>query len=130
MTCFWNGLISGINKYHNKIKINNNPIEFVKFLKNNNKKTKSVIWNNKMLTSKQLIENYDSIIEYDISCINQGYLCSSFDPFIFLVAELFKININHNIMNKTSEQAIIKYTYKNAKNIIFVRSNTEHFSIK
>ena len=108
MTCFWDGLTQSLLR--NKIIPNTsdirNPRKFVNYLKKHNTKTINVKWNNEILTTKQLQENYDHINELDSNRIGQGYLCSTCDPFLFLVSELFQVDIDHNYCSH-----IMKYTY-------------------
>lgn len=112
MTCFWDGIIQSLLK--NKIIPNNSskkPIDFVKYLKEHNKKTINVTCNNEKLTDKQLQENYEHINQLKIENINQGYDCSTFDPFLFLVSQHFQVDIIHRYCNIP-----IKYTYTLPKN--------------
>ncbi len=128
MACFWKGLLTGLP--HNKIKdifnVNQKPrpIEFVKLLKNNAIKTENVLWNGQKLTLQELDENLVAIQELDESSIHRGYYCSCCDPFLLLVCQLFKININHNY-NKT----LIKYTYDTNENIPTLKFSSDrgHF---
>lgn len=127
MTCFWDGIISSldINDYK-KIGIDKKPSprDFVINLKKHNIKTSNVLWCNNKITDKQLGENYEAINNYDIKTINKGYFCSTFDPFLFLISEIFKLNIQHCYLKNT-------INYKNINNIknIKYKSNKNHFSV-
>ena len=113
MTCFWDGLTQSLLR--NQIIPNTSDIrnsrKFVNYLKEHNTKTINVKWNNEILTTKQLQENYDHIDELDSNKIGQGYLCSTCDPFLFLVSELFQVDIDHNYCGH-----IMKYTYTPPEN--------------
>ena len=97
MACFWNSILNRLQEDKLFNDINNNiritPLLFTRSLKRNNKKTNNVIWQGKELTEKQKEENLEHIKSYDEKEINNGYLCSSFDPFLFLICELFDISI-------------------------------------
>lgn len=124
MACFWNGFIKGLStKKLEEKKINKKPIDFIKYLKENNKKTTSMNWCDSELTEKQLDENFNAIKEYEPKNFNNGYLCSTFDPFIFLIGELFDVSIEHKYLNNT-----IKYkNKKNPNKILLFGSNKGHF---
>jgi hypothetical protein len=127
MTCFWDGLIKAIdNKAFQVIGYRRKPSpkQFVSLLKNHNRKTRSVICNGEYLTNKQLNENYQAIKELDINRIHNGYYCSTFDPFLFLVSELFLLDIYH----KYNRTCIIYQNIRNRhNNKIKVFSNRSHF---
>jgi len=113
MSCFWDSLIKSItqddlNTYfdHNNTKIN--PHNLVTILKNVNKKTPNILWNNTILTEKMLEENVEAIYCYDINQVQNGYYCSTCDPFLFLLADYLEITIIHNYNNH-----IMTYSHKN-----------------
>jgi hypothetical protein len=127
MTCFWNGILESLYindiemiKFYNKPNIK----ELINYLKNNNKLVLNVVWNNFILSNKELYENKISIDNYDINTRNNGYLCSTCDPFLLLVSELFQVDIIHKYNG-------IEIIYKNIKNLnkkIFnFESNINHF---
>jgi hypothetical protein len=131
MTCFWDGLISALGDkqiseiLNVKIKKKSiKPIKFVEKLKENNKMTENVTWNEQKLTEQEMKENYERVKELDTDIINKGYLCAASDPFLFLVCELFEINIIFN-MNGT----VFKYINKKVNNpdyAIKLESNKRH----
>ena len=125
MSCFWDTLIKNINKndIRDVLQIENtNPKTFSNALKNENIKTKNVLWNNEKLSEKQKQENFDHIKEYNINNVNNGYLCSCCDPFLLLITELFKIEIIHDY-NKNN--LIYKNTLE-CKYTININSNSGH----
>ena len=69
MSCFWDSLIKSIsdddkNQYFNTVvDASLNPHNFVVILKEINKLTNNVIWNNQELTEQQLNENKDAVNE-------------------------------------------------------------------
>jgi hypothetical protein len=127
MTCFWDGILRNINQEDfNLLNINknNNNKEFIILLKKNNKLCKNVQWQSENINEQLLKENYEMIKNFNENNINQGYDCSSCDPFIILLSELFKINIHHNFNG-----VLIKYTYtyNNPRKTINFKSNKSHF---
>jgi len=124
MTCFWDGILKKLNNEDFKLlEYNNtNNINFIQFLKKNNKKCTNVIWQNEKLSEKLLDENYKMVSEFNENNINSGYDCSSCDPFIILICELFKLDINHNYNNTK-----IEYKINNARRLIEYKSNQSHF---
>lgn len=128
MSCFWDSLIKSIsdddkNQYFNTVvDASLNPHNFVVILKEINKLTNNVIWNNQELTELQLNENKKAVNEYDKNMTSAGYYCSTFDPFLFLLVEYLEIEINHNY-NGTM------INYKNKKNnryVINISSDSGH----
>ena len=103
MACFWNSIINRLNKDEYFKKINNNikliPEHLILSLKENNRKTNNVIWQNNELTKKQKEENFEHIKSYNLKDIYNGYYCSTFDPFLFLICDLFEISITNYYNN-------------------------------
>jgi hypothetical protein len=125
MTCFWDGILRNINQDDfNLLNINknNNNKDFILLLKKNNKLCKNVQWQSENINEQLLKENYEMIKNFNDNNINQGYDCSSCDPFIILLSELFKINIHHNFNG-----VLIKYTHNNPRKTIYFKSNKSHF---
>jgi hypothetical protein len=130
MTCFWNGILSILPLGHiNKtLKINldikPSPNDFVILLKNNAIMSVDVKWNNEPLTQKLMEENLEWVSNYKVECIYQGHDCSTCDPFLLLISQLFCVDIQHNYNGKY-------ITYTNSKNlnglILNFMSNTGHF---
>ena len=111
MSCFWDAILNKI-KTQDFQKIFNhsgkpNPETFAKMLIKENVKTENVLWNSQIMKEKQLQENYEHIQEFNVSNVNQGYDCSTCDPFLLIICELFKISIQHVYLGKT-----IEYTHK------------------
>lgn len=122
MTCFWKGTMDGLCKKQVTIVT---PEKFITFLKEYNVKTYDVLWNDQKLSEKELIENQLRVKELDIKSIWNGYDCSSCDPFLLLISQVFKVHINHDF-NGTK----IKYTNitipKDSQPLNF-KSNRGHF---
>ena len=128
MSCFWDSLLKTISsddkdKYFNTI-INTplNPHNLVVILKECNKITDNVLWNNEELTEQQKKENKDAIYEYNKDMVSAGYNCSTFDPFLFLLVEYLEIEIHHNY-NGT---IIIYKNKRKNRYIVKIYSDTGH----
>jgi len=123
MSCFWDGIGNFITRKEFKkrgLKKNPTPDRLIQFFKNNNMVVTKVKWNDTYLTELQQKENYDHVR----TCKKQdGYLCSSCDPFLFLICELFEISIVHKYNSN-----LITYTFDGkSKKTIHVQSNSTHF---
>lgn len=125
MSCVWDSITTGlklIRSDHISIQ------ELHKFIKDNNKKTPNVKINGFILTEKEMAENMEHI--KSINDIHNGYWCSTSDPLLCLVAELYNINIVHmygsTILNKFNK---VNITYSMDSNItLHFESNNSHFS--
>ena len=121
MSCFWDAILNRIQeedkkKYFNIFNMSLTPHNFVVILKEINKKTNNVLWNNEELTEKQLNENKECIDNYDKNSINNGYDCSTFEPILFLLVEYLNITIHHEY-NKN----VIIYSHKTTNRYTIIR---------
>ena len=127
MTCFWEGLFKSLKQedfdLFNIQKKDLNLKSFILFLKQKNIKTNNVLWNQKPLKKKELQENYQAVKDLDEKKINHGYLCSSCDPFLLLISELFMINIVYNFNGTPFEYRNLKKCRKK----INYKSSKTHF---
>ena len=124
MTCFWDSILKSLSDEDlNILNSKRNNISLIESLKNKNVLCENVLWQDENLHKQLLKENYDAIKEYNINNIGSGHLCSTCDPFLCLICEVLKININHNYCNH-----MIKYSIKDNKKILNFNSNTGHFS--
>ena len=73
MSCFWDTLINKIKDEDLKGILNHsnpNPSKFAELLKEKNKETENILWNNNELTDEQCNENFTHVKDYNISvCI-------------------------------------------------------------
>lgn len=127
MTCFWKGILHSLSTTDYQLLKSeyisiNNPEKLIQLLKTHNQKTTSIKVNGCSLTNKELYENYKAINEYDLLIIHNGYWCSTSDPFLCLISQLFAVNIIH----KYNKYDII-YTCENSKKNIYYQSNSDHF---
>ena len=125
MSCFWDTLLSRIKKddIQTILSLHNpTPKDFANTLKNKNIPTDNVLWMGEEITQQMKEENIEHIEGYDSSTIPNGYLCSTCDPFLLLITELFQLAIIHHY-NKT----IINYQHKtNIKYTITIHNNKGH----
>ena len=113
MSCYWNTLIKNIkhNDIKNILNIKNiNPFRFAKELKNKNKLINTILVNNNKIKEQQQKENFDHIKEYNPKTVNNGYLCSTCDPFLILIANLFSITIINNYIGNIITYKPISYS--------------------
>lgn len=133
MTCFWNGIISRLNKNDydilgiQPIKKRNiqdikNFIQRLKILSETNQY--NIKWQNQQLTKSEIIDIKTFIKEYDINQIQRGHWTSSCDPFLCLITDLLKCKI---IFNYCNNQIIFEYMNNPSKEIKFTGSRS-HFS--
>ena len=59
------------------------------FQKENAIITSDVLWNGQSLRQQEMEENLKHIKEYNIQTICRGYLCSSCDPFLLLICQIY-----------------------------------------
>ena len=128
MSCFWDSLLKSISEDDKNKSFNTilnaplNPHNLVVILKEVNKMTENVLWNNEELTEQQMKENKTAVDEYNKDMTTAGYYCSTFDPFLFLLVEYLEIEINHNY----NGNMIIYKHKKNNRYIIKINSDSGH----
>jgi hypothetical protein len=126
MTCVWNALLLGIPKDLYGGENITQPIELVEYLKKHNCQTIHVKINGSLLSDKRMTENFEAISSFNSSSIYKGYLCAFEDPFLFLVCQIFKLNIRHIINGYVSE-----YIYNDgiqSKKWIHLSSSSGHMN--
>lgn len=135
MTCFWKGIIDGL--YHtnnitsNILTTRPTPNNFVSFLKDKNKLENNVLVQDIKLTRKELEENFTHIKDFNNESINHGYDCSTSDPFLILICDLFSINILHDycgykILYKNNDSKYTIHLSSNRGHLHFVRLVENH----
>ena len=125
MTCFWDGLLRNLNQEDLSLLNSNKNIkikDFILLLKKYNKICENVKWQEENLDEQLLKENHEMVKNFNENNINQGYDCSSCDPIMILLSELFNITIHHNFNGNN-----IKYTHMESRKIINYKSNRSHF---
>jgi len=90
MTCFWDGIINSLdNDDINLLNLKEkNIINLINILKIRNCPTYNIKCQNQILTDNQIKENMNHITDYNINDASKGYLCSTFDPFLFLLSHI------------------------------------------
>jgi hypothetical protein len=102
MSCFWQAIAAALTTSELQIIKCRDKRDLKKIicsLKKNNKPTPNVLWQNHKLSEKNMKENMMHIKNYDPSQISMGYLTSSADPFLILLAEIFHWKIQFNYCN-------------------------------
>lgn len=135
MTCFWDGIIQALKK--NKLmsheilentafKKSSNARTLVELVKEKNRTCESVNWNNEKLSGKQMEENIEHIKNIDVGTIGQGYLCSSCEPVLVLICELFQVDIEHRyVRSPVSYRCDIG---QGPKKLLRFNSSNSHFT--
>lgn len=109
MSCVWDSLIGALGR-HQLIRPGVRPRELIQWLKANNSLTSTVRWQDEPepLSEQLQRENYERIRLHDLNDTD-GYLTGSADPFLFLVAELFHVDIEHRMMGYDGRYTTIWY---------------------
>ena len=125
MTCVWKGLLNCLDESDfAKFGMNKKPkeLEFVRFLKSKNRLCHNVTWQHENLSNQFLDECFKAVKVFDEHSIRRGYFCSTCDPFIILVCELFKVDVVHLYCGFN-----ILYKNRGSTRTFKVRSNKGHF---
>ena len=125
MTCVWKGLLNCLNNSDFKqFDLSKKPreMEFVKLLKSKNCLCRSVTWQGKSMRKQFLDECFEAVKCFNERSINSGYLCSTCDPFLILVCEIFRVNISHRYCGH-----MVQYKVPGAIKTLKVTSNKGHF---
>jgi hypothetical protein len=127
MTCVWNSLIHGLEDHLSEISLpyKVKPYDFVKKIKSLNTLIATIIVDDEELTKKQIQENFDAIKEFKVEHINEGYYCSTCDPYLILICHVFSCSIHHNYNGH-----IIKYEHVKPRFILHLQSNRSHMTFR
>jgi len=98
MSCFWDELVQRLKEIH-AISPGTDSHGLSILLKEKNVKTVGVKWQGYHISEQQMIENFNHVRNYDVNTIGNGYDCSTCDPFLLLVSEVFRVNIHHMYLN-------------------------------
>ena len=126
MTCFWDAIISSLNKEDFTILGQSNKPsikDFIKLLLLKNVKVDNVKWNDKILTQKEIEEHFEAIKSYTIDNITSGHLTSICDSFLLLICQLLRLNIVHYFLK---HKILYSNIQKTRKTLVF-GSNKSHF---
>ena len=127
MTCFWDHILKSLNKEDLQMIGLNYPTtntSFIDSLQKNNKLCENVVWQNKSFKKQLLEENLIMIKGFNSQKINKGYDCSTCDPFLILLSELLKVDIDHLYQDN-----LIQYRVKDSRKLLNFKSTSSHFYI-
>jgi hypothetical protein len=111
---------------HKLIRANAPPSELLKFLQNNNVPTTTVTWQAVALAPSLLKQNQERVA----TCteMGAGYNWSCCDPFLLLVCELWKINIDVELTGAYAWcRAYEEYRHPDASIGVRFRASMGHF---
>ena len=124
MTCFWDSILSALTEDERQQSGARCPTTLAQYLQGANTRTPEVTWNGESLTAQQMGENMERVRCLEVSQIGGGYDCSTFDPFLFLVAYVFNVHVDHNYNGHP-----IQYrNTRSASRTLCFRSDTGHFT--
>lgn len=116
MSCVWKGLMDALKV------TDMSPRSFCEYIQSKNQDTPDMTWMGETLSPQLQQENKLHIDALDPYKVKDGYLCSTCDPLLLLVGQLYGVSIDHLYAGST-----IRYKNKNAKTKIYVMSNQGHF---
>ncbi len=124
MTCFWDGILSRLTAEERSFGGLTCATTLVAYLKSVNTRTPEITWNGETLTPQQMGENMERVSTLDAGSIGNGYDCSTFEPFLFLVSYIFNLDIDHDYNGH-----VMRYRdSRGSKRLVRFQSNTGHFS--
>lgn len=127
MTCFWDHILKSLNQEDLQMIGLNYPTTntlFIDSLQKNNKLCENVIWQNNSFKKRLLEENLLMVKEFNSQNINKGYDCSTCDPFLILLSELLRVDIDHLYQDN-----LIQYRVKDSRKLLKFKSTSSHFYI-
>jgi hypothetical protein len=128
MSCFWTGLcgkIPGLQGHR--------PDTLIAALQSVNCYTRDVFWSSGeaapvLLTVKAMQENMEWVKGYDKNAYNNGHDTSICDPFLALVAQVFRLTIHHKYTGYQNAVHSVTYKHKDAVHTVNFHSSTSHFT--
>lgn len=118
MSCVWIALIKAL-PLRNRRRVT--PSILFQYIKLHNVETPDITRNGIKLSKQEQAENFKAIENLDANCLEKGYDCSTADPLLFLVAQLYGVSIEHRFLKAT-----IRYANGRNRWIRFKSSRT-HF---
>jgi hypothetical protein len=131
MTCVWTALLAGLPADLFPGARKPPPEMFVSMLQAANRPTVRVCVNGRHLSDRNIDENMEWVRNLDPRGVHGGYQCSTADPFLLLVCELFHVNIEHSFTGLSHGQWVqstIRYTHDAPHRLLRVISNQGHMS--
>jgi hypothetical protein len=96
------------------------PSELAEYLQSHNVLTHSILVSGEPLSDREKQENFDAIREL-LDKVQDGYPCSTSDPVLCLVCELFLVNIEHSLCGATTQ-----YIHFESKKQVVLNSSSCH----
>lgn len=125
MSCIWEGLIKALRlkkiKTIDKQNVLITPNILLNILQKENRDTPDMRWNGQILNEQLQNDNMQHISSLDHDTKN-GYLCSTCDPLLLLIGQIYNVSIEHKYIN-----TIIFYENITSNKKICVKSNKSHF---
>lgn len=120
MTCFWDSVIAGLTQAVPMFSFPT-PRALVARLKDLNTLPVDVTIDGVGLDDMEQRENVEAITCLDPESLSEGYLCSTADPVLVLVCQVFRINVTHDLAGCTTA-----YWHPAATRVIHLRSSRSH----
>ena len=98
MSCFWDALAHGLPPAAGL----SSPAIILDALQTSNCLTTDMTVNDESLGSQAMQENFDSIKELQHDQLYNGYWCSTSDPVLCLLCQLYRVNIKHVLVGTTT----------------------------
>lgn len=125
MSCYWDALIRELSSEEaDRAGLGGRgPREFAQRLKELAPSSFVMTkWQGSDISEQQRRENAAAVAAYDLSTVNDGYLCGSCDPFLLLVSHVAGVHIRHH-----TPQGTFEYTSQHPQaRWMVLRSTTNH----
>jgi len=110
MTCVWDGLINKIPglQYHG-------PDSLIRALQSVNCRPTDVLWNGTKIRESEMRENLGIVDDYDPHDLHDGHLIGACDPFLLLLAQVFRLEIRQEVMSiepRTQREQTTEHVYR------------------
>ena len=122
MTCVWDGILRSLRDEDFETfegPIPRTPRQLIRFFKGHNRVVTDIAWNGKEITPRNAAENVVHISNIELE---DGYLCSSCEPLMFLLCSLFRVNVHHDYCNTR-----MTYETPQARTTLHYRNGRRHF---
>ena len=126
MTCFWKGFMNCLSDTDVQFsrglsRLPQHEHEFVHFLQKNNIRANDVSWQHQPVSSRLQEESFQAVKALESNTIGEGYWCSTCDPFILLISQLFQIDVHHRFCGH-----LVVYSVPHPRKTIYVTSDRGH----
>ena len=138
MSCFWDAILTGLQHlgFRDELKALNptrRPVTharaLISLLQHLNRRTTSVVWNGTILQDREHTAHSAHVRDFEADTRTydrrlDGYQCSACDPFLFLVAEIFRINVEHTIGGVDGKTAKMVYSVGEPRGVLRMTSSS------